>query len=73
MPFSALFWPDMPFNTPFLARKCRSILPNILLNIFACAGFSGQGAKKKSKTSRLTTQPAEDLDASSGALELASV
>jgi hypothetical protein len=30
MPLSALFWPNMPFNALFLARKCRSVLPNVL-------------------------------------------
>jgi hypothetical protein len=41
MPFNALFWPryavqcslfstEVPFNALFLARKCRSMPPNIL-------------------------------------------
>jgi hypothetical protein len=46
MPFSALFWPDMPFSTPFLARKCRSILPNIL-NILHMLNFPARGLKSK--------------------------
>jgi hypothetical protein len=45
MPFSTPFWPDMPFNTLFLARKCRSILPNIL-NTLHMLGFPARGLKK---------------------------
>jgi hypothetical protein len=56
MPFGALFWPDMPFSTPFLALStempCNT--PKYFL-YFAYAEFFGQGAKKKKiKTSRPT-------------------
>jgi hypothetical protein len=51
--------PDMPFGALFLARKCRSVLPNIL-NILHMLDIPARELKKKkkyiyiSKTSRLS-------------------
>ena len=56
MPFNALFWPryavqcslfstEVPFNALFLARKCRSMPPNIL-NILHMLDIPARELKK---------------------------